>query len=104
MLEHALYVTDCVRGVSNEQFQSDRMLQFAVVRALEVIGEAARAVPEDVRRLAPDIAWPQVMSMRNKLAHRYFGVDLGIVWETAVSDVPALIGQLTGLLEKMREP
>lgn len=104
MLEHALYARGFLEAVTLDEFMASRVLQFATVRALEVIGEAAKAVPADVRALAPSIPWAQVTVMRDKLAHRYFGVDLGIVWETVVTDLPALIEEVSDLLEKLGTP
>jgi uncharacterized protein with HEPN domain len=72
-----------------------------VVRALEIVGEAAKAVPEEVRAMAPSIPWRQIATMRNKLIHHYFGVDLEIVWGTVVEDVPTLIKELETLIQKL---
>ncbi len=65
---------------------------------MEVIGEAARQVPAGQRRLFPDIPWPSVIGMRDKLIHQYFGVDLRVVHETVTEDLPPLIQKLEGIL------
>lgn len=65
MLEHALYAQDFLKDVSQEAFMASRVLQFATVRALEVIGEAAKAVPVEIRALSPRIPWAQVTVMRD---------------------------------------
>lgn len=102
MLEHARHAEAFVSGVGRAAFEADVEKQFAVVRALEVIGEAAKAVPEEVRALAPNIPWRQMATMRDKLIHHYFGVDLEIVWDTVADDVPALISALEALIEYTR--
>ena len=99
MLEAARRIEQYVAGLTAEQFASDPKTFDAVVRNLEVIGEAARRTPEDVRRTAPDIPWLDIADMRNILAHEYFGVDAAIVWKTAADDVPNLAGKLRKMLE-----
>ncbi|OFX10692.1 MAG: hypothetical protein A2516_03020 [Alphaproteobacteria bacterium RIFOXYD12_FULL_60_8] len=83
-----------VKDVDFTAFQADAMRQDAVVRCIEIIGEAARHMPEDARALFPDVSWEDVVGMRNLLAHEYFGVDLTIVWTTVQEDLPALARSL----------
>ena len=78
----------------------DQMLQFALVRAIEIIGEAAGRVSEDVQKAAPEIPWRESVGIRNRLVHAYFDVDLGILWQTAVESVPQLQDRLEKLLMK----
>ncbi len=66
------------------------MLQSWFLRHLQIIGEAARALPEDVRVLAPEIPWSNIVGMRNILVHGYFDIDTDIVWNAATRDVPAI--------------
>jgi uncharacterized protein with HEPN domain len=70
------------------------MLSFAVVRAIEIIGEAASRVTQDARTAFPNIPWADVTAMRNRLIHAYFEVDLARVWDTVTDDLPPLISQL----------
>jgi uncharacterized protein with HEPN domain len=70
-----------------------------VVRAIEIIGEAAKNVPEQVRKKYPDVPWKQMAGMRDKLIHEYFGVDLEILWETAKDDVPQLKTPISEVME-----
>jgi uncharacterized protein with HEPN domain len=76
-----------VAGLLLEQFTADRMRLKAVIRDLEVLGEAAGKVPSELRWLAPKIPWSRLAGMRHRLIHGYFGVDPGIVFETAVEDI-----------------
>ena len=80
-----------VRGIDFETFQKDEEKSLAVVRALEVIGEAARHVPATVRQQYPQIPWEEMVGMRSKLIHDYFGVDLRVVWRTRRGSNPRVI-------------
>lgn len=104
MLEHARYAAEFVHSSDRQHFDHDREKQFAVVRALEIIGEAAKAVPAAVRDMSPSIPWKQITAMRDKLIHHYFGVDVEIVWESATQDMPSLIKELEILIAKLKAP
>lgn len=82
-------------------FEQDELLQVWFLRHLQILGEAARGLPEDVRALAPDIPWPNIVGMRNVLVHGYFEIDADIVWDTATRDVPALRPSLQRLLRDL---
>ncbi len=79
-----------VEGRERSALDSDEMLRFALVRAIEVIGEAATRVSPSARAELSDIPWTQISSMRNRLIHAYFEVDHDIVWQTAIADIPDL--------------
>jgi uncharacterized protein with HEPN domain len=79
------------------------LLQNWFLRHLQIIGEAARALPEEVRALAPEIPWSNIIGMRNILVHGYFEIDTDIVWNTATRDVPALKPAMERLLETLEE-
>ena len=76
------------------------MVALALVRLLEVIGEAASAVTEDIRKRAPQIPWKETAWTRNRLVHGYFDVDLDIVWEIVTADLPPLITALERLVSQ----
>lgn len=82
-----------------DAFLSDSRTQDAVIRNLEVIGEAAKRISEQTRGGAPAIPWRVVSGMRDKLIHHYFGVDLGIVWAVVVRDLPAMRREVDRLLD-----
>ena len=93
-------------GRPRESFEGDELLQAWFVRHLQIIGEAARGLPDDTRRLAPEIPWSKIIGMRNVLVHGYFDVDTGIVWDAATRDVPALnpaLEKLLGALEEQQQ-
>ena len=83
--------------ISFEEFERDKKTQHAVIHCLEVIGEAVKKIPDDIRMRYNKIPWKEIAGMRDKLIHEYFGVDLETVWITIVEDIPPLkkfIGQI----------
>jgi len=87
-----------VAGMSFESFAGDERTQDAVVRNLEIIGEAAKAIPDEVAARAPEIAWRNIRGMRDVLAHGYFGTSLEIVWVTATTRMDELRAAVEKLL------
>lgn len=85
-------------GLDRAQFETNHLLQDAVVRNLELIGEAATRIPEDVRLAHPDIPWRQIIAMRNQLIHAYLGIDLDVVWDVVQVELPLLIQQLKAVI------
>ncbi len=72
----------------------------AFARSLEIIGEAAKQVNQDYRKLHPDVDWKEMSGMRDRLIHHYFGVDYEIVWDVVINEIPKLKIQIEGLLSK----
>ena len=85
-----LAIEEYTRGLTEEEFCSNRLVQDAVIRRIEIIGEAVKNVDEDFRVKHPDISWKGMARMRDKIAHEYFGVDFKRVWEVARKDLPEL--------------
>ena len=96
ILDAATRAMHFVADLSFTEFEHDDRTTYAVLRALEIIGEAAKRVPVAVRDRSPDVPWPEMAGMRDKLIHGYHGVDLRVVWRTVQSDLPEVI-------EKVRE-
>jgi len=88
------------KNLDYESFSSDEWTVDAVLHNFTVIGEAARALPDETARSHPDIPWVEMSDMRNLVVHEYFGVDLEIVWNTIRNDLPSLIAQIKPLLVK----
>lgn len=82
-------------------FLSDTRTQFAVIRALEIIGEAARHIPPAIQRIYPQVPWLDMQGMRNVLIHEYFGVDRQILWRTVQEDIPPLGVEVRKILDEM---
>jgi uncharacterized protein with HEPN domain len=86
----AQYLESTSATVTRDEFFGDETLQRAFVRSLEIIGEATKRVPDDIRSAHPDIEWRAMAGMRDRLIHEYFGVDLDLVWEVVRERIPAL--------------
>jgi uncharacterized protein with HEPN domain len=101
-IRHMIDASETVRqfmsGRQRADLDSDRMLLFAVVRAIEVVGEAAGKVTEETRADAQDIPWSAIVSMRNRLIHGYFDIDTEIVWKTVSRELPDLLPRLQHLV------
>lgn len=93
-IEAARKIERYTAGVSYEEFCDDEKTVDAVLRNFEVIGEAAKNVPEDVQQEYPDVPWREMAGMRDKLIHGYMTIDLEIVWATVENDIPSLLTQL----------
>jgi uncharacterized protein with HEPN domain len=87
--EAAGYALEFVEGITFEEFDRNIEKVFAVLRALEIIGEASRQIPFEAQQQYPHLPWQEMIGMRNVLAHEYFGVDNRVVWRTVREDLPA---------------
>lgn len=94
MLDHAREAVAMAAGKRRADLDNERQLSLALVRLLEIIGEAATRVPDKERERLLAIPWRQIAALRNRLIHAYDAVDLGIVWEVIKSDLPDLIAAL----------
>ncbi len=88
-----------IKNEDYESFLENRMVQNAVMRSFEVVGEAARRVSPEFREAHPEAPWRLMGDFRNKLIHDYFELDPEIIWKTATEDAPALLGQIENLID-----
>jgi len=98
ILEAAKIALDYVSDKSKTEFLNDLQCQDAVIRRLEIIGEAARRISDETRAAHPDLPWSEMVSMRNIMIHEYDDIDLVIVWETVQNDLPSLVESLEMIL------
>jgi uncharacterized protein with HEPN domain len=94
MLDAAREALSFVAGRNSEDLGRDRMLVLALVKEIEIIGEAASRISDESRKALPRIPWPKIIAMRNRLIHAYADVDLSIVWDTLTGALPELLREL----------
>jgi len=110
--EYKDYVSDIADSINKiekfvgnftfEEFQKDEKTIYAVVRAIEIIGEAIKNIPASVKNKYKEIPWRDSADMRNKLIHEYFGVNLEVVWKTIKEDIPELKEKISELLKELK--
>jgi uncharacterized protein with HEPN domain len=104
MLEYAREAATLVQGKEREDLDENRVLTLALVRLLEIIGEAAWRVPDEVRSASPAVPWGEIIGLRNRLIHGYDSVDLDILWQILQHDVPSLITELERIVPPLSGP
>ncbi|MCK5701546.1 MAG: DUF86 domain-containing protein [Cyclobacteriaceae bacterium] len=97
------YIKSSSANITLEKFLIDETLKRAFARSLEIIGEAVKAVPEEVRQNNPQIEWKAMAGMRDKLIHHYFGVDYELVWDIVENQVEELIFQIKTAIKEIEE-
>lgn len=103
MLGAAEAINEYTAGLTVEAFAADRRTVDAVMRNIQVLGEAARHVPDEVRARFPEVPWQDISDMRNVLVHEYFGVDLDILWQTVTRDLALLVPLLLAIVDEASE-
>jgi uncharacterized protein with HEPN domain len=101
ILEGISRIEEYKAGKTQREFLQDHLVQDAVIRRLEVIGEATKNIPEDLRANYPDVPWRQIAGLRDVLIHGYFGVNLGRVWLVIENDLPRLKSKVVEILDTM---
>jgi uncharacterized protein with HEPN domain len=101
MLDEIDYLQSRISNTDQDAFLEDETLKRAFVRSIEIIGEASKKLPEDIKKLQPDIEWRKVAGMRDRLIHDYFGVDYAIVWDVVKNKMPQLKPSLQTLFKKL---
>lgn len=100
IVEAAARISDYIRGLDIEGLKNDRKTLDAIVRNLEVIGEATKGIPDEVRSRYPDIEWKKIAGLRDILIHQYFGIDVNIVWDVIKNKLPLFERQVKSILSE----
>ena len=98
MLDSAREAEAFISGKDRSVLDSDRMLELALVKCIEIIGEAASSISKRSREELPHIPWTDIIAMRNRLIHAYFEINLDILWKTVSEDLPPLISELENII------
>lgn len=103
MLDSIAAIEEFIEGISINNFKQDKKTVFAVIRAIEIIGEAAKNIPESFRSKYSNVPWRAIAGRHDKLIHQYFGVDIDVLWKTTQQDVPQLKALIIRVIESEKE-
>ncbi len=104
MLDAAKEAVSFARGATRNTVDTDRQLALALAKCIEIVGEAASRVSKQRREQLPQIPWPSIINMRNRLIHAYSDIDLDVLWQTVIEDLPPLIAELERIVPSEKKP
>ena len=100
ILESISLIEDFSKGLTKEKMIDDKLRQNAIIRQIEIVGEAVKNLPKDFVAEHPAVNWKDIAGMRDKIIHQYFDINFDIVWGVLKEDIPTLKGQIKKILEK----
>jgi len=100
ILESIELISEYLKGVSEKEFWENKQVQDSVLRRIEIIGEASKNLPAELKELIPDVPWQRIAGLRNVLTHHYWGIDLQMTWNIVNADIPFLQKKLLEYKEK----
>lgn len=101
MLEHAKFSIEFSKNITFESFKNDPKTAFAIVRTLEVIGEASNRVPDELKEKYSNLPWHKIRGLRNRIVHNYDDIDYEIVWNIVKIELPKLIQQIEAIIDEI---
>lgn len=104
MLDAAREAVSFARNKSRKSLDHDRKLALALVKSIEIVGEAASKISKERREELPQIPWSSIINMRNRLIHAYSDIDLNVLWKTVIEDLPPLISELEKIVPPENKP
>ena len=102
MLDAVEEALSFVRDKDREHLDQERMLVLALIKDIEIVGEAASRISDETKQAAPDIPWASITGMRNRLIHAYFDINLDILWQTVSKDLPELSAKLNQVIKTIK--
>ncbi|HED37404.1 MAG TPA: DUF86 domain-containing protein [Ignavibacteria bacterium] len=91
-----------IKDMTYEDFQKDEKTQYALIRAIEIIGEASKKIPNEIQDQSKEIPWREISGMRDILVHDYFGINTEVIWKTANKDLPELREKIQKLINDIK--
>ena len=98
ILESCGFIEEFVKGMNFDEFTQDEKTLSAVIKKIEVLGEASKNIPESIKKRHPHVPWKEMAGMRDRLIHGYFGVDYALVWKTIEQYIPEVKSQIAEIL------
>ena len=103
IIDSCKYIKEFTKNMNYNQFFIDTKTQYAVTRALSIIGEAVKKVPNSIREKYPQLPWKEMAGMRDVLVHDYYGTDTEVLWQTVKKDVPMIHKELKKIISDVKE-